>query len=366
MNRWITNNWSKLENLKLSEIYLPGTHNSFCYTVSFDKKTELYKNLDLVYNIAGYFPEITQNFTLNQDLSVYDQLNIGTRILDLRISYYDNIYYCSHTYYCTTLIDILTQINNFMLENPNEFIIIRYKEDQKHKDQRHKDQKHKDQKQFNINHLNEYLDTVLGSKINQKSIRLDGYLYENDKTLKEMFYGPENGHLLLFYNNNGLATDWYNTPDLKSFTEIYESKQSVVNADSADSADNNLVVLDVVLTPSFDYIIKLIVFTLIFCLVVFILFFVYIRNHITFGLDVSSFSDFRYSEIILGSIILFAVSFYYFIVMLIRHYSLKYSADKVNNLIMAELDSNINGYKLFSFDFINKEIAKKVIDKNFE
>lgn len=351
MNKWMTNNWSKLENLKLSEIYLPGTHNSFCYTVSFDKQTELYKNLELVYNISGYFPEITKNFTLNQDLNIYDQLNIGTRILDLRISYYDNTYYCSHTYYCTTLIDILSQITKFMSENPNEFIIIRYKEDQKHKG-RNKNKK------FNIIDLNIYLDTVLGSKINKESIRIEGLGYE-DKKLKDIF-NQEGGKLLLSYNNIGLETDWYNTPDLKSFTNKYETHVLKKN-------NNSLIILDVVLTPNFDYIVKLIIFTLIFTLIVFVSMFIYVMGFRGVGGDIIDTSDVAYYEIILVSIVLYIALFYYFIVVLIRHYSLRYSADIVNNLIMTELEKGDNGgYKMYSFDFINKDIAKKVIDKNFE
>lgn len=49
-----------------------------------------------------------------QDKTISEQLECGTNILDLRVSYADGIFYTSHTFCCGPCIDILADIKNYI------------------------------------------------------------------------------------------------------------------------------------------------------------------------------------------------------------------------------------------------------------
>ena len=112
MNNWITNLIKKNSDLTLNNLILPGTHNSACYKL----------NLDCGYNFP-IISHVIQNWTLNQNLSVYEQLVNGVRMLDIDISYIDNKFYTSHTFIIGELEDLIEQLKNYNEEYGDIYII---------------------------------------------------------------------------------------------------------------------------------------------------------------------------------------------------------------------------------------------------
>jgi hypothetical protein len=216
---WMETNWELLKDKKLKDIFLPGTHNSASYQVSFDMNNSLFKNLKPLFKFLGIciLNRFTRQLTINQELNVYNQLIIGTRYLDLRISYYDNIYYCTHTYMCAKLDDVIKQINKFNTLYPNEIIIIMYKPDWEHRNTIDNDL------------LTKYMNENIGSV---NTMPKDSYLFGN--TLLEI---SEKGKIILLPN---FYTRWYNTADIKVFIQTYET----------DNPSNIFNILDTVLTPN--------------------------------------------------------------------------------------------------------------------
>ncbi|MBC8997578.1 phospholipase [Pseudomonas sp. N40(2020)] len=115
LHRWMTAT-PQINNLSLLELTLPGTHNAGC-----DKK-------------ASYvFP--VANWTVCQDDSFYSQLKLGSRALDVRLEYHDkakgfNQFRFQHNGFLSsrTLEDLLRDLNKFLEENPDEFIILDFHE----------------------------------------------------------------------------------------------------------------------------------------------------------------------------------------------------------------------------------------------
>ena len=112
MNNWITDLTKKNPNLTLNNLILPGTHNSSCYKL----------NLDCFYNMP-IVSHIIKNWTLNQNLTIYEQLKNGVRMLDIDISYIDNKFYTSHTFIIDELEDLIEQLQKYNQEYGDIYII---------------------------------------------------------------------------------------------------------------------------------------------------------------------------------------------------------------------------------------------------
>jgi 1-phosphatidylinositol phosphodiesterase len=103
------------DNIKISEINLPGTHNSCAKRVQFSYLSKCHS------------------------LSIYEQLNIGIRYLDIRVEIYGNKLKTVHSIAdCYTphgkrqklLLDyVLDDCKNFLKENPSETIVLCIKRD---------------------------------------------------------------------------------------------------------------------------------------------------------------------------------------------------------------------------------------------
>ena len=96
MSRWICDLAFKNNDLTLNDLLLPGTHNSCSNKMEFSY---------LCFPIYC----IIQNWTLNQNLSVYNQLKLGVRVLDIDVSFINDTYYTSHSF-------ILDNLNSVMRE----------------------------------------------------------------------------------------------------------------------------------------------------------------------------------------------------------------------------------------------------------
>lgn len=108
---------AELDNLKLTELTLPGTHNAGC-----DRE-------------ASYPLIPGKNWIACQDVSFYSQLNRGARALDLRLVYDDKgrgfeKFRFQHDNYRSSrhLGDLVRDIKAFFERSPNEFIILDFHE----------------------------------------------------------------------------------------------------------------------------------------------------------------------------------------------------------------------------------------------
>ena len=112
MNNWITDLTKNNPNLTLNNLILPGTHNSSCYKL----------NLDCFYNMP-IISHIIKNWTLNQNLTIYEQLKNGVRMLDIDVSYIDNKFYTTHTFIIDELEDLIEQLKSYNEEYGDIYII---------------------------------------------------------------------------------------------------------------------------------------------------------------------------------------------------------------------------------------------------
>lgn len=108
--------WMKLidENKFLSQINIPGTHDSGTY--NFDKL-------------------IFKNYVTTQNLSIRGQLDFGIRFLDIRCRHINNSFTIHHDrYYCNLVFgEVLNQCISFLQANPSECIVMLIKEEYKPK-----------------------------------------------------------------------------------------------------------------------------------------------------------------------------------------------------------------------------------------
>ena len=119
MNRWISEQYP---NSSLNELFLPGTHHSAMDEMLLRSPIDSYKIFEyLTICFVGL-----RKLTVTQDYNVYDQLNMGIRVLDLRGVYYEGDTYLYHGFLGHKLYNILAQIKRFALENPKEPFVVIY------------------------------------------------------------------------------------------------------------------------------------------------------------------------------------------------------------------------------------------------
>ncbi|KAF3913542.1 hypothetical protein ABW20_dc0103228 [Dactylellina cionopaga] len=145
----------KIQALKLSDLYIPGTHDSHAYSFQHILSLIKYDDIAFLWNLDyflpapsdGSFNPLTMNpihlgpvlgeYVMNsvthisraqgQDLS--SQLNGGVRHFDLR-AYYDPVadtFYTQHALRAkATLVDLITQVQGFLTSNPGaqELVIL--------------------------------------------------------------------------------------------------------------------------------------------------------------------------------------------------------------------------------------------------
>lgn len=105
---WMGDIKSKIKDLKLRDLFIPGTHNSAAY-------------------LMAYYPfkETTyQKYVYNQDETIENQLAMGIRYLDIRIGVQKDTYWTYHGRAALQpLSEVLDQIKNF-LDKTNEIVIL--------------------------------------------------------------------------------------------------------------------------------------------------------------------------------------------------------------------------------------------------
>jgi hypothetical protein len=177
---------------------------------------------------------------ITQKYNIRDQLAIGCKALDIRVSYKDNIFYTNHTFCCGKLEDTLCQINEYVLENlvnlsdSSESIILLIKPDW-------------ETRSTIINHETELLDLL---------VKTFGNLLKNKKII--CYFKPTNADVLKnyvnIYNFNSLDFIWLNVDTVQEFKDKFNQKckskdlsNSIVNfvlTMDADKFNHNILNVD--------------------------------------------------------------------------------------------------------------------------
>lgn len=138
LNEFLVSNNTFVEmykNTPINKIPLLGTHDSASYTlIHGNNNDKLTKILDYV-RYLGCVDDIIKEWTLTQKYSIYHQLKLGIRALDLRITYDQNTkeFYFTHTLFCEKAQSVLLDINKYLDENNNSFLMVLIKPDFQHR-----------------------------------------------------------------------------------------------------------------------------------------------------------------------------------------------------------------------------------------
>lgn len=107
---------NRIEDKKVRNLFLPGTHDSASYKYNFD---------------PNQMETLISRYTLTQDDDILSQLVHGIRYLDIRVGYYrsnENKFWANHGISrIHPLADILRQVKEFV-DSTNEIVILDFQE----------------------------------------------------------------------------------------------------------------------------------------------------------------------------------------------------------------------------------------------
>ncbi|XP_057315112.1 PI-PLC X domain-containing protein 3-like [Hydractinia symbiolongicarpus] len=129
---WMGNLSLQLQNIKLTHLAIPGSHDSGSYSLQpehinlLDKdKFTRYFQMALNGSKKSSMGNLIYRWSKTQDLNITSQLNLGVRYLDLRIAVdASKNCYIVHRLVGTSLDSILTQVKRFLLKHPKEIILL--------------------------------------------------------------------------------------------------------------------------------------------------------------------------------------------------------------------------------------------------
>ena len=125
---WMTTYYHSIKDKLIKDIVIPGTHDSG--TAAIPEKGAVWSSDGRGVSIA--FSEKDENFSVpwskTQDLTIKEQLDIGVRFFDFRVSVEEGKrLYLSHGLRGEKLSDSLTAISEFCKKYPKELVIIKVK-----------------------------------------------------------------------------------------------------------------------------------------------------------------------------------------------------------------------------------------------
>lgn len=126
---WMYDNRELIYNKSLYDITIPGTHDSGSYNLTGKTFIDIPNEYEGLIKIAEYLhipiDKIIIQWTQTQTVDITQQLNYGSRYLDLRICYYNNQWYIHHNFIVgIPLINVLDQIEQFLIKEQGEIVII--------------------------------------------------------------------------------------------------------------------------------------------------------------------------------------------------------------------------------------------------
>lgn len=112
---WMANRLSGAAKLlPLNQLCLPGTHDSASYTLNILPTLPDNVTLQRLCRWVPFVYPVVKKWTRTQDMTIFQQLQAGIRYLDIRVSYLDGMYWCSHTIATVPLQSVLQDIYAFV------------------------------------------------------------------------------------------------------------------------------------------------------------------------------------------------------------------------------------------------------------
>lgn len=130
---------------EINKLHLIGTHDSAAYQFSGDyMPNSIVKGLSMrvleFFRKFNWVNDIVKDWTLTQNLNIYNQLLLGVRVFDLRLAVtVTNKLILSHSFGCLRVSSFFDQVKQFLSENTGEVVVIFIKPDWIHRDNVTKD-----------------------------------------------------------------------------------------------------------------------------------------------------------------------------------------------------------------------------------
>ena len=235
---WMNNICKYIYNKKITDISIPGSHNSCSYSCNYK------------YGICKFAPKYTSfcrcisiKWIKNQNTDIISQLNQGIRYFDLRVGINTkNEIRIHHSIFGELLYNILISINTFLEYNNNEIIVLNFKH--------LSNNTLHDMLTEHHNTIIKYIKYIFGNKIIEKNMFYNniGNLLKKGKQIF-IFYNNElytnKYDILLNYSN--LENEWLNINYNENF--INKIEHHVIKYNKIINNNNKLFVLQSIVTP---------------------------------------------------------------------------------------------------------------------
>lgn len=238
-----------IKDKRINHIILPGTHNSGVYTVNYNIHPDIQGALKYLYKLStfsGLIRQIINNWTINQQYNIYNQLLSGVRQLDLRLAFLDDEFWIAHTFISVKLTDVLEQIVKFMIDYPNEIIIINFSREWENRNTMTK--RRSDQALSII--FNRLRGRIAQKPFNNQFPSYQSMLYTNGRII--LFYdGEHTPNINVWSYSVNINKYWPNTDVLE--TQFNDVSKHIQNS-SYDNVKYNIA--DLALTPQTNSIVN--------------------------------------------------------------------------------------------------------------
>src|SRR3989338_10515056 len=137
---WMQNLPDSVKQRPLSQLKLPGTHDSSAYMLNMTASIPMELKPDFNFFLNPYYlgenlaKSLAEAMTLTQKYTVFEQLEQGVRDFDFRIFYHPQYqeFYMSHSFATVPMLVVLNHIRQFMLDHPGEVLVIEMNDDKEH------------------------------------------------------------------------------------------------------------------------------------------------------------------------------------------------------------------------------------------
>lgn len=250
---WMSKLPDNSKDMLLTDLMLPGTHDSGANKINFSKIPAFIKKpwQKLLFRLAALpiVSNIINNWVITQDKPIQEQLESGTRLLDFRLGKDDKGELClSHTFVLGTFKESLQQVKTFLEKHPDEVVVINLKVDSPYSDSISKEDQENAAKMINAE-----LGHLMKDNISISNTSIKGLV--------------EKGNRAVVYANLNLSSQSLGKIKAGSSHEIWPNKtqeKDVVSAvkteitkpDNANLAGKELIYASLNTTPNTGSIIK--------------------------------------------------------------------------------------------------------------
>ena len=230
---WINTLCKLNKQLTLNNLILPATHNSCAYKIDHSLiKHKLPSSLLNNCLVENYI----ERWTLNQNINLYEQLEMGVRLFNIDISYFADKFYTSHTFLLNELENDLKDIKKWTDLNKGELIVLSFVS--------HDIPNNKILEFENL--IVKYFLNIIYPAQYAYPLQTPIYNFINQNNVVLIYYDKTTG---LFYKS--IKSSWENTNKIEKFTKKLKNTLETLQSNRNIFSDINFT-----LTPTYNDIIK--------------------------------------------------------------------------------------------------------------